>query len=370
MSVISKEGADARVLTVKRARMASIKTYDFRSDTVTKPSSTMRQAMAEAEVGDDVYGEDPTVNKLESVAAELLGKEAALFVPTGTMGNLISILTHCARGQEVIVGHEAHAFYYEAGGASALGGVPYHTIQEDEYGKLRPDQVLGAIRSSNVHFPITGLLCLENTHNRAGGTVYTPQELKALTDVVHAHNIPAHIDGARLFNAAVALNIPIKDLCQDVDSVQVCLSKGLGAPAGSMVAGTKEFIAKARRYRKMVGGGMRQAGVLAAACLIAITEGPKRLHVDHENCTALAVGLSKIAGLQVDLKSVQTNMVYVDVSATGLPASDFVAKLKAHGVLINATGPTKVRFVTHMDVNSTDVEETIAIIAKVLAPSS
>jgi len=346
--------------------MDTARKIDFRSDTVTKPSTEMRKAMADAEVGDDVYGEDPTVNKLESVAAELLGKESALFVPSGTMGNLIAIMSHCARGQEVILGHEAHTFFYEVGGASCLGGVPYHTIQEDELGKLSPEQVLGAIRGANVHFPVTGLLCLENTHNRAGGTVYTPAELKALTDVVHSHNIPAHLDGARLFNAAVALGLPVKDLCADVDSVQVCLSKGLGAPMGSMLAGTKEFIAKARRYRKMVGGGMRQAGVPAAAGLIAITEGPKRLHIDHENCKALATGLSEIHGLEVNLKAVQTNMVYVDVKGAGMTGAEFAAKVKEHGVLINATGPTNVRFVTHLDVNEKDVKDAIAIIESIV----
>lgn len=350
--------------------MASVRKIDFRSDTVTKPSAVMRQAMAEADVGDDVYGEDPTVNKLETTAAALFGKEAALFVPTGTMGNLIAIMTHCARGQEVIMGHEAHAFFYEAGGASTLGSVPYHTIQEDEFGKLTPAQVLGAIRGANVHFPVTGLLCLENTHNRAGGTVYTPAELKTLTDVVHARHIPAHLDGARLFNAAVHLNLPIAELCQDVDSVNVCLSKGLGAPVGSVLAGTTEFIARARRYRKMLGGGMRQAGVLAAAALVALTEGPKRLHIDHENCTKLAKALHALPGLSVNLQAVQTNMVYVDVEGTGFSAADFTAKLKEHGVLINATGPTKVRFVTHLDVNEQDVNDAVAIIESIIKPSN
>lgn len=324
--------------------------------------------MAEAEVGDDVYGEDPTVNKLEAVAAEVLGKEAALFVPSGTMGNLIAILTHCGRGAEVILGHEAHTFFYEAGGASALGGVAYHTIQEDEYGKLTPAQVSGAIRlTTNVHFPLTGLLCLENSHNRAGGTVYTPSEMKALTDVVKEKGIPTHLDGARLFNASVALGIDVKELTSHVDSVQICLSKGLGAPVGSILAGTADFIAKARRQRKMLGGGMRQAGVLAAAGLIALTEGPKRLHIDHENCLALATGLSNIKGLKVDLNSVQTNMVYVDVSGTGLTGAQFSAKVREHGVWINATGPTKVRFVTHLDVSKSDVEATVSIISKLLS---
>jgi threonine aldolase len=322
----------------------------------------MRQAMAEADVGDDVYGEDPTVNKLETTAAELLGKESALFVPTGTMGNLVAIMTHCARGQEVILGHESHAFFYEAGGASCLASVPYHTIQEDEFGKLKPDQVLGAIRGSNVHFPVTGLLCLENTHNRAGGTVSTPEETKTLTDVAHAHQIPVHLDGARLFNAAIALNLPISDLCATVDSVNICLSKGLGAPVGSILAGTKEFISKARRWRKMLGGGMRQAGVLAAAGLIALTEGPKRLHIDHANCKRLATALHAIPGLSVNLDAVQTNMVYVDTLGAGISGAEFTAKLKPLGILINATGPTKVRFVTHLDLNEQDIDEAVTVI--------
>lgn len=326
--------------------------------------------MASAIVGDDVYGEDPSINELEKLSAEMLGKEAAIFVPTGTMGNLMAIMSHCGRGQECIVGHEAHIFYYEAGGASTLGSVPYHTLQENALGKLEPKQLLEIFRGTNVHFPTVGLLCLENTHNRAGGTVSTPAEMKALADVAHANGIPVHLDGARLANAAVALGLPLADLCVEMDSVQLCLSKGLGAPVGSVLAGTKEFIAKARRWRKVLGGGMRQAGVLASAGLIALKDGIKRLHIDHDNCKKLATGLNLIQGLKVSMENVQTNMVYVDVADSGLTAAEFTAKLKAHNVLINATGPTKCRFVTHLDVSESDIDEALKIIASVSSSAS
>lgn len=348
--------------------MSSTKKIDFRSDTVTQPSSVMREAMAMSVVGDDVYGEDPTVNKLEQLGAETLGKEAALFVPSGTMGNLIAILGHCARGQEAVIGRESHIFFYEAGGASALGGVPYNTIQENELGKLATQQIKDALRDgTNVHFPLHGLLCLENTHNRAGGTVSTAAELKELADVAHANGMKVHLDGARLYNAAVALGVPISDLCAEMDTVQLCLSKGLGAPVGSLLAGPAEFITKARRMRKMLGGGMRQAGVLASACVIALTEGPKRLNIDHDNCKKLAAGLNATPGLKVNMESVQTNMVYVDVSGSGLSGIEFTAKLLEKGVLINPTGPTRCRFVTHLDVSEEDVEAALKIIAEVVA---
>lgn len=350
--------------------MSASKKIDFRSDTVTSPSSVMREAMATAVVGDDVYGEDPTVNKLEQLGAETLGKEAALFVPSGTMGNLIAIMAHCGRGQEVIVGHEAHIFFYEAGGASVLGGVPYHTVQENALGKLTPQQIQAIVRDeTNVHFPLHGLLCLENTHNRAGGTVSTAAEMKALADVAHSHGIKTHLDGARLFNAAIALNVPVSDLCAEMDSVQLCLSKGLGAPVGSLLAGPAPFIAKARKLRKMLGGGMRQAGVLAAACVIALTEGPKRLHVDHENCKKLATGLAAIPGFKVNMESVQTNMVYVDVADAGLTGVGLTKKLAEKGVLINPTDVAKCRFVTHLDVSEEDIEAALKIVAEVVAES-
>lgn len=350
--------------------MSATKKIDFRSDTLTQPSAAMREAMAAAVVGDDVYGEDPTINQLEQLGAKTLGKEAALFVPSGTMGNLISVMVHCARGQELILGHESHIFFYEAGGASALGGIPYHTIAENELGKLSAQQISDMIRDeTNVHFPLHGCLCLENTHNRAGGTVSTAAELKELADLAHSKGIKVHMDGARLYNAAVALNVPVSDLCADMDSVQLCLSKGLGAPVGSIIAGTKEFITKARRLRKMLGGGMRQGGVLAAACLIALVDGPKRLHIDHENCKKLATGLNSIPGLKVKLENVQTNMVYVDVAGANFTGAEFTTKLAARGVLINPTDRTKCRFVTHLDVSEEDVDAALKIIAEVVAES-
>ncbi len=336
---------------------------DLRSDTVTKPTEAMRRAMAEAEVGDDVYEEDPTINRLQELAAEMMGKEAALFVPTGTMGNLVAILAHSERGQEILLGDNSHVFYYEVGGAAVVGGLAYHTLPNDRMGMIDPAHVEGAIRSPDIHFATTGLLCLENTHNRSGGTVLSKKQLDQLCQVAHSRNIPVHLDGARIFNAATYLELPVAQLVESLDSVQFCLSKGLAAPAGSMVVGKKAFIAKARKMRKMLGGGMRQAGVLAAAGIIALTEMSQRLEEDHYNARRFAQSLALIEGFDVDLETVQTNIVAANLNEKTGSAAEWAAKLKANGVLVGAAGPRRLRFVFHNDVDRADLEKTLSTIA-------
>jgi threonine aldolase len=336
---------------------------DLRSDTVTKPTEAMRRAMAQAEVGDDVYEEDPTINRLQELAAGIMGKEAALFVPTGTMGNLVAILAHCERGEEILLGDNSHVFYYEAGGASVVGGLVYHTLPNDRFGMIDPATVEAAIRTPDIHFAPTGLLCLENTHNRAGGTVLSKEQLDELCHVAQQRNVPVHLDGARIFNAATHLELPVDKLVENLDSVQFCLSKGLAAPAGSVVAGKKSFIAKARKMRKMLGGGMRQAGVLAAAGIIALTEMTQRLEEDHYNARRFAQSLAWIEGFDVDLETVQTNIVAVNLSEKTGTANEWITKLKANGVLVGASGPRRLRFVFHNDVDRTDLEKTLSVIA-------
>ena len=309
---------------------------DLRSDTVTLPTQEMYRAMAAAELGDDVYGEDPTVNRLEELAAARVGKEAALFVPTGTMGNEVAVMTHARRGDEVIVDVGSHIYDAEVGGLAVLAGVQARPLA-GRLGRLDPTAVEAAVRPDDVHFPRTGLLCLEDPHNGAGGTVAPPEAIAELAEVAHRHGFPVHLDGARLFNAAVALGIPAARLAAPADSVMFCLSKGLCAPVGSMLAGSAAFIAEARRNRKLMGGGMRQAGVLAAAGIVALESMVDRLADDHVNARRLAEGLASLPGLRVDLESVQTNMVYADTGPGDAPA--VVAMLAAGGVLINAVGP-------------------------------
>jgi threonine aldolase len=338
---------------------------DLRSDTVTKPTPGMREAIYRAEVGDDVYGEDPTVNRLEEQAAALLGKEAALFTPTGTQGNQIAIMTHTRRGDEVIVEAESHVFFYEVGGIAALSGCQVRTVP-GHHGAMDPVAVKAAIRSENLHFPRTALVCVEQTHNRAGGQVVPQANIEAVAAVAHAAGIPVHMDGARLFNAAVAMGRPVHELAAPVDSVMVCLSKGLGAPVGSILAGSKAFIDEARRNRKLLGGGMRQAGLLAAAGLYALEHHVERLAEDHANARALAEGLAALPGIQVDLATVQTNMIYFDLTDDRWDAAAFVGALGRAGVLANATGPRTVRFVTHLDVTAAMVPVALERIAAVL----
>ena len=282
---------------------------DLRSDTVTHPTPEMRQAMFEAEIGDDVYGEDPSVNRLEAMAAERLGKEAAVFVASGTMGNLVSVLAHAGRGDEIILGDKAHIFRSEAGGVSALGGVAFQTIPNDERGMMDPDDVADAIKPANVHFTRTAVVAVENTHNGAGGTVLSPEDVKLIADVAHAADVPVHMDGARVFNAAVALEAPVSELVKDVDSVTFCLSKGLACPVGSVISGSEEYIAQARKWRKIVGGSMRQAGIIAAAGVVALDTMVDRMADDHANARKLANGLAEIDGITIDPASLHTNLV-------------------------------------------------------------
>jgi threonine aldolase len=334
---------------------------DLRSDTVTKPTPAMREAMASAEVGDDVFGEDPTVRRLESMAAAVTGKEAALFVASGTMGNLTCLLAHCQRGDEAIVGSEAHVLQYEVAGAAGLGGIQLRPVANDERGLLDLREVAATVRVENIHMPRTAAICLENTHNRCGGAVLTPEYTAAAARLAHRHGAALHLDGARIFNASVALGVPVSDLTAEVDSVTFCLSKGLSAPVGSLVCGAAEFVTRARKARKSLGGGMRQAGVIAAAGIVALETMVDRLAQDHENAQALAEGLSRVPGVRVDPDAVQTNIV-VFVVDDGIA---FQRRLRDAGVLTTAFGPAKVRMVAHYGIERADVEEALERVRRV-----
>jgi threonine aldolase len=328
---------------------------DLRSDTVTRPTPAMRRAMAEAEVGDDQYGEDPTVNRLEELAAEMLGKEAAVFVSSGTQGNLCAVLAHCGRGQEVIMGDQCHIVLYEQGGTATLGGLPWRVLPNTPQGTLEPAAIEAAIRGDREGEPATGVLCVENTQNRCGGLALSRETIKSMADVAHAHGVPVHMDGARVFNAAAALGVPVSEVVQDVDSVQFCLSKGLAAPVGSMIAGSTEFIGKARRMRRVVGGAMRQAGVIAAAGVVALTEMVDRLPEDHRRARKLAEGLADTPGIFVDLDLVQSNMVFYKLDP---PNPEFQAEMKAQGVLVGG-GQYGGRMVTHYEITDEDIDATL-----------
>jgi len=342
------------------------KIIDLRSDTVTKPTPQMREAMAKAKVGDDVYGEDPTINRLEALGARMVGKEAAVFVPSGTMGNQAAIMAWTQRGDEIILESQSHIYMYEAGGPAVLSGVQTRGIA-GHYGAMDPEEVRLAIRKPNIHFPRTGLICLENTHNRSGGCVLPIDNMKAIYEIAKENDVFVHLDGARVFNAAVALGVDVKQITKYADSVQFCLSKGLCAPVGSLIAGSKSFIEKARKCRKILGGGMRQAGILAAAGIVALETMVARLAEDHANAKRLAEGLSKIEGLEIDMDSVQTNMVLVGTKNLGMEASEFAALMKSYGVLFNATFPYKVRLVTHHDVTTEDIDEAIRRISEAVS---
>jgi len=342
-----------------------MKKIDLRSDTVTLPSASMREAIGQAELGDDVFSEDPTVNRLEQLVAERLGKEAALLVASGTMGNLVSVLCHCGRGDEVILGDQSHTFCYEAGGIAALGGVHPHTIPNQADGTLRLEDIEGAIRADNVHFPRTRLICLENTHNRCGGAVLTAPYMDQVANLARGHGLALHLDGARLFNAAVALGTDAKTLAQRADSVSVCLSKALAAPVGSVICGSRAFIGEARRMRKILGGGMRQAGIIAAAGIVALEEMVDRLADDHRNAARLAQGIAQIDGLSVDAQRVQTNLVYFDVTSDTFTAETLVADLAARGILMLSLGPGRIRAVTHYGITSADIEQALSAMAEV-----
>jgi threonine aldolase len=339
---------------------------DLRSDTVTLPTNAMRQAMAIAPLGDDVFEEDPTTIKLERTVAELTGHESALLVPSGTMGNLVGILTHCGRGDEVILGDKSHTTLYEAGGISALGGIHPHPLANQPDGTLDPAQIEAAIAPDNVHFPHTRLISLENTHNACGGRVLTLDYMNLVADLAAKHQLKVHLDGARIFNAAVALNIEIKELTGRMDSVSVCLSKGLAAPVGSVLCGPQAFIRKARRTRKIVGGGMRQCGVLAAAGLVALDHMVERLAEDHENAQTLAQGLANMNGIEIDPNTVQTNIVFFNLSRDDMTAQQLVDQLTAEGIKILALGPSRLRAVTHYGISAKDIERLLSVISKLL----
>jgi threonine aldolase len=341
---------------------------DLRSDTVTRPSPAMRRAMAEAEVGDDVYGEDPTINRLQARAAEIFEREAALFVPTGSMGNLVAIKTWTRPGVEVICELRGHIYTYELGAVSAVAGcLPRTTAAPD--GILSWELIEPLLRAKSVYGPVTGLISLENSHNMNGGSVYTREATDAICAKARAAGVPVHMDGARIFNAALAVGCSVAELTRGCDSVMFCLSKGLGAPVGSMLVGSREFVEKARAMRKLVGGGMRQAGVLAAAGLVALEESPKRLHCDHENARRLAEGLATIAGVTIDPSKVVTNIVMIDVQKGGRPGAEISAALRERSVLANPTGKYQVRMVTHCDVNRNGIERALVAMNAVMRPA-
>jgi len=339
-------------------RRRPLKIIDLRSDTVTHPTEEMRRAMYEAEVGDDVYGEDPTVNALEQLAAQMMKKEAALFTVSGTMSNLLAVLAQTKRGDEIIVGNETHMFWYEVGGASALGGVVMRTVPNGPDGQIDPAEIESAIRGKNIHFPPTTLLCLENTHNRCGGAVLTPDYTAATARLAHQHGLRVYLDGARIFNAAIALGVPASELVKEADSVAFCLSKGLSAPVGSLLCGTRDFVDSARKWRKMVGGGMRQAGVIAAAGIVALKTMVDRLAEDHENARRLALGMSRIPGIILPRPDVPTNIVMFEL-VPAVPGLEFLRQMDARGVKLSHRGGQLFRAVTHRMVGAPDIDEAL-----------
>ncbi len=340
---------------------------DLRSDTVTKPTAAMRKAMAEAEVGDDVYGEDPTVNLLQLKAAEIFGKEAALFCPTGSMGNQIAVKLHTQPGDEIIIEERGHILNWEMGAPAVVAGVLIRAVRAaNESGMLTWNEISAAIHINVPYYACpTGLICLENTHNFGGGSVMSAEQTSGICEKAHELNLPVHLDGARIFNASVALDESVAELSKNCDSVQFCLSKGLGAPVGSMLLGKKDFIEEARVWRKRLGGGMRQVGVLAAAGLIALTETPKILHVDHENARMLAEGVANLKGVSIDAERVVTNIVIFDVSETGKTSAEICTKLKEQEILAIPFG-NSIRMVTHYDVSREDIETTLKLLQEIM----
>jgi threonine aldolase len=342
-------------------------TIDLRSDTVTKPTPEMREAMAEAEVGDDVYRDDPTVNRLEQLAAEMLGKEAAIFVPSGTMGNLIALLVHCQRGAEAIVGNQSHIYLNEAGGMSALGGIQACPVANQKDGTLLLDDILASIRTEDVHHPLTRLICLENTQNICGGVPLTAAYTRQVGEIAQHNGLLMHIDGARIFNAAAAQNVSVRDLVEPADSVMFCLSKGLAAPIGSMLVGTHKFIARARHIRKMLGGGMRQVGIVAAAGIISLEKMVNRLSDDHTRAKKLAHGLRQVNGLVVDEGSPYSNMVYMNLAdGVKIDSRLICEKMQSLGLLLDAENSRRLRLVTHYGIDDQAVEKTISAFREIL----
>ncbi len=337
---------------------------DLRSDTVTLPTEEMLEAIRHAKLGDDVYEEDPTVNRLEDMAATKMGKEAALLVASGTQANLVSSMSNAQRGELVILESESHMNWYEVGGVSSIAGLMPWPVKS-QYGALDPKDLLAAIRPQNIHFPEPALVCVENTHNRHGGTVITPAQLEAIREIAASHGLSLYMDGARIFNAAIALKIDVKELTQHVDNLMFCLSKGLCCPVGSVVVGSQEFIKRARKVRKVLGGGMRQAGIIAAAGIIALEKMIDRLEDDHLNAKLLAEGISKVEGIRVDLARVQTNMVFVDTSDLKTPDEVVASKLKQEGILASTLSKNRFRLVTHRGIEKDDVERTIEALARI-----
>lgn len=337
---------------------------DLRSDTITMPTVAMRKAMAEAEVGDDVYGADPTINRLQELSAEMMGKEAAMFVPSGTMGNQIAVLTHTRPGTEVILEADSHIYYYEAAAASVFAGIQPRPLSGNR-GSMPAELVEWAIRQDDIHLPPTSLICLENTHNRAGGTVVPLKDMKAVHEVATRYNIPVHLDGARIFNASVASGVSVKDFTACTTSVQFCLSKGLGAPVGSIIAGPADFIEEARRWRKRLGGGMRQAGIIAAAGIVALETMVERLAEDHQNARLLADGLASLKGIDFNPDQVDTNIVIV--KPTTMTIQQLGDELEKRGILTVVIEPDRIRFTTSKEVNRDDIEKTIIAVKEILA---
>ncbi|MGE5263043.1 MAG: low-specificity L-threonine aldolase [Acidobacteriota bacterium] len=343
-----------------------MKRIDLRSDTVTLPTPQMREAMAKAELGDDVFGEDPTVNRLEEMAAARVNKEAAVFVASGTMANLVALLAHCGRGDEVILGDKAHTFMNEVGGIAALGGIQPRTIPNQPDGTLALEDVKSAIRGDNVHWPRTRLIALENTHNACYGSPLPPAYLWSVAEVARSHGLKIHTDGARIFNAAVALGVPVAELARYTDTISFCLSKGLSAPVGSLLCGPRDFIAEARRQRKMVGGGMRQAGVLAAAGIVALETMVDRLAEDHANAKFLAECLADIPGILVDPERCKSNIIFFDLDPTVITASRLAERIREKGVLIQVAQEQRMRAVTHYGIERADIEAAFGAVRSAL----
>ena len=346
--------------------MTNRECVDLRSDTVTLPTEEMLEAIRHAKLGDDVYGEDPTVNELEALAAERMGKEAAVLVPSGTMANLVSLMSNTKRGDLVILESEAHMYWYEVGGISAVAGLLPWPVKS-KAGAFDPVDVEAAIRPKNVHFPEPALVCVENTHNRHGGTVVSPEQLRAIGEVARSRGLRFYMDGARIFNAAVALGLNVREFTRHVDNLMFCLSKGLSCPVGSVVVGSRDFVERARKNRKVLGGGMRQAGIIAAAGIVALETMVDRLADDHRNARFLAEGCAKIDGLNVDLARAQTDMVVLEIGGLGVDDSVFTSALKEKGVLASVIGKGKVRLVTHRGIEREHVERALNVIKDVVA---
>jgi len=329
----------------------------------------MREVIFNAELGDDVFGEDSTTNRLEKMAAERMGKESSLMVASGTMGNLVSLLTHCKRGEEVILGDQSHTFLYEAGGISAVGGIHPHTVTNQPDGTMPLEDIESAIRGNNVHFPRSRLICLENSHNRCFGSALTPSYTESVAKLAHSRGLSVHLDGARIFNAAVALGVDVTELTCHADSVSFCLSKGLSSPIGSLICGSSDFIAEARRNRKVLGGGMRQSGIIAAAGITALEQMVDRLEEDHDNAKRLAEGISHITGMSIELNRIQTNIVYFGITDNRLTAEVLVGNLAAKGVKILQVAPNRLRAVTHYGISTEDIETALGVICRIMAGS-